>query len=199
VRFHFAAGLSDWVSQIVSDNSAVFELRALAKKLTEQGYQLRVTRNFAKAKEFLWAKYRELPDSRFGLLISSRDRDLKEIGVEERRFLKAGPWYADSEASPNSCRRLQDPVTEFAAQGLELDHVLLVWGGDFVLKNGRWDNCAAKKYRDKTVKDALQLRRNAYRVLLTRGREGIIICVPAGISSLDETYSYLLEAGCQDF
>jgi DUF2075 family protein len=199
VRFHFAAGLSDWASKIIADNSSSEELSIIAAKLKEQGYQLRVTRNLGGAKDFLWAKYRDLPDSRFGILMSSRDRDLKEFGVEQNRFFRAGPWYADPESSPGSCRRLQEPATEFAAQGLELDHVLLVWGCDFVVNKRQWDNSSAKKYRDRSVKDALQLRRNAYRVLLTRGREGIIICLPAGLTSLDETYQLLLDSGCSAF
>jgi hypothetical protein len=75
---------------------------------------------------------------------------------------------------------------------------LLVWGGDFVLKNDDWDSSAAKKYLKKSaVKDPLQLRRNAYRVLLTRGREGVLICLPATLKELDETYAFLLEAGCE--
>lgn len=196
VRFNFAARLCDWAAGVVNDNSSSEELAAIASQLVSQGYQLRVTRNLGCAKDFLWAKYRDLPDSRFGVLVSSRDRDLSELGVEQNRFFRAGPWYSDSEHSPGSCRRLQEAATEFGAQGLELDHVLLVWGGDFVLKDGMWDNSGAKKYRGKTAKDPLQLRRNAYRVLLTRGREGVVICLPLGLPVLDETYSYLVGAGC---
>src|ERR1019366_4862140 len=107
-----------------NDNSPREELAAIARTLKSQGYQLRVTRNIGLAKDFLWAKYRDLPDSRFGILMSSRDRDLAEHGIEQNRFFRAGPWYADPESSPSSCRRLQEAVTEFAAQGLELDHVL---------------------------------------------------------------------------
>ena len=115
-----------------------------------------------------------------------------------RRFGWIGPWYADSEVSPQSCRRLSEPITEFDAQGLELDHTLLIWGTDFVLRNGKWDNSAAKRYQTRSgVQDALQLRRNAYRVLLTRGREGVAICLPEFIHELDDTFSFLVTAGCQ--
>ena len=188
---------SDWAAGIVEGKPA-HELASVAATLAKQGYQLRVTRDLKRAKDFLWTKYRELPEARFGMLISSRDRDLSAYGIEQNRFFRPGPWYADAEQSPSSCRRLSEPATEFAAQGLELDHVLLVWGGDLILKQGHWDNSGAKKYRDHTVKDALQLRRNAYRVLLTRGREGIVICVPQGLSVLDETYQYLIKSGCEE-
>ncbi len=96
----------------------------------------------------------------------------------------------------SACRRLQEPATEFVAQGLELDHVLLVWGGDFILSDGKWDHSMAKINRDKSFKYPLQLRQDAYRVLLTRGREGAIICLPSGIPILDETFSFLVDVGC---
>ncbi|MGD1030387.1 MAG: DNA/RNA helicase domain-containing protein [Opitutaceae bacterium] len=199
VRFNFAAGLSDWAAGIVADDSPPGKLREIARDLVRAGYQLRITRDLAKAQQFLWAKYRDLPDSRFGLLVSSRDRDLGAYEIRQSRFFRAGPWYADPEASPNSCRRLLEAATEFAAQGLELDHVLLAWGGDFLRNGTKWDNGGAKRYRDTAVKDPLQLRRNAYRVLLTRGREGLLIWVPEGKPSFDKTFEFLRDSGCMAF
>jgi hypothetical protein len=200
VRFNFATGLSEWAAGLVTDDVDIANLAGIACELRRQGYQLRVTRNLAQAQEFLWAKYRELPDARFGLLVSSRDKDLANFGVKpsDGRFFRPGPWYADPDSSPSSCRRLQDAITEFSAQGLELDHPLLVWGGDFARVGAKWDNSAAKRYLSKSaVKDPAQLRRNAYRVLLTRGREGILICVPQGLEKLDATYDLLAAAGCE--
>ncbi len=200
VRFNFAEGLSDWAAGVVSRERSSTELSLIATQLRQQGYQLRVTRGLARAKDFLWGKYRGVPEARFGLVVSSRDKSLKDYGVvpSDGRFFRSGPWYADPEDSPSSCRRLQDAITEFSAQGLELDHTLLVWGGDFVLKDSEWDFSAAKKYLKKSaVKDPLQLRRNAYRVLLTRGREGVLICVPETIREMDETYAFLVAAGCE--
>jgi hypothetical protein len=196
VRFNFAAGLTDWAAGVVQDDPVQPALASIAAILKKSGYQIRITRRLGRAKEFLWEKYKGQPESRFGMLVSSRARGLAPYGVEQNRFFHAGPWYADPDISPSSCRRLQEPATEFAAQGLELDHVLLAWGDDFVMRGGSWDNSAAKKYRDKSVKDPKQLRRNAYRVLLTRGREGILIWVPDGLTALDETYEFLLAAGC---
>ena len=86
-------------------------------------------------------------------------------------------------------------MTEFGAQGLELDATLLAWGTDFVMKGGQWSNANARGYRLRSlVKDALQLRRNAYRVLLTRGRDACVVFVPP-IVELDETFEYLRNAG----
>jgi hypothetical protein len=200
VRFHFAAGLSDWAAGMVEDEQDPRRLVGIAQQLAKQGYQLRVTRRLGHAKEFLWKKYAELPEARFGMLTSSRNKRIREVidVPQSARFFRAGPWYADPESSPASCRQLKEAITEFAAQGLELDHTLLIWGADFVLKDARWDNSAAKSYQKSSgVQDALQLRRNAYRVLLTRGREGAIICLPEFMRELDETFAFLVAAGCE--
>jgi hypothetical protein len=200
VRFHFAAGLSEWASGVVDDQPNSERLADVASTLARQGYQLRVTRNLGAAKQFLWKKYAELPDARFGLMTSSRNKRIGDVIDEPERakFFRAGPWYADPEFSPRSCRQLQEAITEFAAQGLELDHTLLIWGTDFVLNHGCWDNSAAKTYQKSSgVQDPLQLRRNAYRVLLTRGREGAILCLPQFMRELDETFAFLVAAGCE--
>jgi hypothetical protein len=200
VRFHFAAGLSEWAAGVLDERPAAARLSHLPKNLAGQGYQLRVTRSIGRAKEFLWKKYARLPDARFGLLHSSRDKRINEVlnVGPRRRFGWVGPWYADPESSPQSCRRLTEPITEFEAQGLELDHTVLLWGTDFVMKEGLWDNSGAKIYQKKSgVSDALQLRRNAYRVLLTRGREGAVICLPQSMRELDETFSFFVAAGCE--
>lgn len=200
VRFHFAAGLSEWAAGIIEDHPDAVALVCIARQLAQQGYQLRITRSLGRAKKFLWDKYAELPDARFGMMTSSRHKRIGEVIDEPQsgRFFRAGPWYADPQASPCSCRQLREAITEFAAQGLELDHTLLIWGTDFVLDSGLWDNSAAKVYQKKSaVHDALRLRRNAYRVLLTRGREGVVICLPEFMRELDETYAFLLTAGCE--
>ncbi len=200
VRFHFAARLSEWATGVVSEKPDVAQLATIAKELATKGYQLRVTRTLRAAKEFLWKKYADLPDARFGLLHSSRDKrisDVIDLG-RRRRFGWVGPWYADPEDSPESCRRLIQPISEFEAQGLELDHTLLIWGTDFMQKARSWDDSSARQYRSKSgVRDPLQLRRNAYRVLLTRGREGLVICLPQFLNELDETFEFFVAAGCE--
>ena len=201
VRFHFAAMLSDWATGVISDKPDVVELAAIAKDLAAKGYQLRVTRTLRTAKELLWKKYEHLPDARFGLLHSSRDKRIGDVIdlPRRRRFGWIGPWYADPAESPESCRRLIQPISEFEAQGLELDHALLIWGTDFVLDGASaWGNALAKKYQSKSrVQNPIQLRQNAYRVLLTRGREGLLICLPQFLSELDRTFELLAGAGCE--
>ena len=200
VRFHFASGLSEWASSLIDGTRTHEELQKLADVLWSQGYQIRLTRDLHRAKEFLWEKYRDQPDARYGLLTGGRDKGLNELDIHKVKTFSfhAGPWYADPESSPSSCRRLTDAISEFSAQGLELDHSLLVWGTDLIRKGYKWDDSLAMRYQKRgDVEDPLRLRLNAYRVLLTRGREGVLICVPRSIPELDETYEFLLNAGCR--
>lgn len=200
VRFHFAHGLSEWASALMDGTHTPEQLRTLVDRLWTQGYQIRITRDLHQAKAFLWDKYRDQPEARYGLLTGGRDKGLDELDIQKVKTLtfRAGPWYADPESSPSSCRRLTDAISEFSAQGLELDHSLLVWGTDLIRKEGHWDDALAMRYKKRgDVEDPLRLRLNAYRVLLTRGREGVLICVPRSIRELDETYDHLIAAGCR--
>jgi DUF2075 family protein len=106
-----------------------------------------------------------------------------------------GPWYGEDETNSHSCRRLNTAVTEFGAQGLELDAVLLTWGTDLIRQENCWSNAKARGYkRGAHVRNPFQLRLNAYRVLLTRGRDATVVFVPS-LPELDETNRHLTTSG----
>jgi hypothetical protein len=213
LRFHFCSDLDAWVDGALADDrgwpdevcgeeagAISGHCRDLADRLEQQGYHLRMTRDLEVARTHLRDRYSDARDARFGLLASSRDKSLEGWGVRngwhDTRAVRLGPWYGDSERdSPYSCRHLRDCVTEFGAQGLELDGVLLAWGTDLVRKDDRWSNAWAKRHaRSAHVRDPFQLRLNAYRVLLTRGRDGAVIFVPP-MPQLDETFAWLSACG----
>jgi hypothetical protein len=144
-------------------------------------------------------------------MMSSRDKCLMAHGVPQiPRFAKIGEWYAEDDVNPNSCRRLREAITQFEAQGLELDASLVCWGNDFLWRDKprpvetdagtvttHWDDSLAKRWLKKSnVRNPLMLRRNTYRVLLTRGRQGGVIFVPPG-EGLSTTYNKLVAAGCE--
>jgi hypothetical protein len=165
---------------------------------------LRITRDLDVAKEYLRSRYHEDLDARFGLVASSRDKDLRRFSIDNAlgpfSGFRAGPWYVegDDDARGRSCRALRECVTEFACQGLELDAVLLGWGTDLFRENGSWTNRLAKRYQDPgRIRNPFQLRVNAYRVLLTRARDATVIFVPP-MPLLDETYSYLCSCGFRE-
>jgi hypothetical protein len=174
----------------------------LAQTLAKQGYDLRITRDLDVSKAYLRDRYSESPDARFGIIASSRDKDLVRFGVmndfQSTKIMRYGPWYGDGESVPGnrSCRLLRDCVTEFGAQGLELDAALLAWGTDFLLADGRWAIEGARGYKrgGPKVRNPWQLRANAYRVLLTRARDATVLFVPR-LSELDATFDYLQGSG----
>lgn len=200
LRFHLASDLHRFVGDLLVGAEPA-SLAEIAHRLERDGYHLRITRDLDEAKSYLRQRYADDLYARFGIVASSRDKDLPQFGVyndfQATKNVRVGPWYGDDEDAygGRSCRRLESCVTEFGAQGLELDAVLLAWGTDFVRTDGVWSNAKARGYkRGAHVRDAFQLRVNAYRVLLTRGRDATVIYIPA-LAELDETHQYLTESG----
>jgi DUF2075 family protein len=212
LRFHFADDLDRWVDLLL-DGDDPARGRALAVSLERDGYHLRMTRDLEVAKTYLHERYAEAPDARYGLVASSRDKVLEPgwgvpNGWHATQRVQLGPWYGEGDGDRRSCRQLEQCVTEFGAQGLELDAVLLAWGNDFIRAGGgsaaggaaspalspagdHWTNAYAKRHaRGSHVKDPYRLRVNAYRVLLTRGRDAAIIFVPRD-PLLDATAAWL--------
>lgn len=200
LRYHQASDLHHFVAGLLEAKPAA-ELRKVAGQLEAAGFHLRLTRSLDAAKAYLRERYADDPDARFGLVASSKDRDLALFGVpngyQATKQVRLGPWYGDSETAyaGRSCRRLETCVTEFGAQGLELDATLLAWGTDLAMEGGRWSNARARGYLKRSkVRDAFRLRLNSYRVLLTRGRDACVVFVPP-LPELDETFEYLSAVG----
>lgn len=200
LRFHEARELHHFVAEMLAGAPAS-TLAPVAVRLNAAGYHLRITRDLDVAKGYLRERYADDRLARFGLLASSKDRDLARFGVlndfQSTKRVRFGPWYGEDEDEydGNSCRLLETCVTEFGAQGLELDATLLAWGTDLIREGGRWSTARARGYRSGAkVRDPYQLRVNAYRVLLTRGRDATMVFVPR-LDLLDETYAYLTSSG----
>jgi len=213
LRFHFCSDLDAWVDDLLADDrdwpdevcaaeadTVSAHCRVLGGRLEAQAYHLRMARDLEEARAYLRDRYADAPDARFGLVASSRDKALERWDVfndwHSTRRVQLGPWYGDGEHDGrHSCRHLRDCVTEFGAQGLELDGVLLAWGTDLARDGDRWSNASAKRHAQAAhVRDAFQLRLNAYRVLLTRGRDCAIIYVPP-MRELDQTAEWLQQCG----
>ena len=206
LRFHLAGDLHRFVAELLEPEERGGRASAVAESVLRpsgeeaNGLRLWVTRNLLKAKRYLWDRFEGQPDARFGLLASSRDKLLERFGVPNSfaatTRMNLGAWYAQGEESGRSCRHLSSCVTEFGAQGLELDMALLCWGSDLRRAGGLWSAESARKIKRSAVvvRDPFQLRVNAYRVLLTRGREGTVVFVPPD-AEMDETWEHLLASG----
>jgi DUF2075 family protein len=198
IRNHMIPKLHLLIDKILNGSQPT-DCKSICNQLQNAGLFLYITRDVDIAKSYMKSRYSKDTEARFGLIASSRDKSLVQYGItndyQSTKQIKLGPWYSDRPESKASCCQLSSTVTEFQAQGLELDMTLLCWGTDFAYINNKWNTDKAKGFQRGTrVKDPFRLRQNAYRVLLTRGREGTVIFVPPD-NYLDETYEYLIECG----
>ena len=205
LRFHATTKLHEFTEKLLSDGRPE-DMSEIANEIKApvgdqvDGIKLYATRDLHLAKEYLRDRYKEFPQARFGIIASSRDRDLNKLGITNdwNRKPRIGPWFSEGEENERSCRHLVDTISEFDCQGLELEMALLAWGTDFKKVNNEWSTENAKNYRPKGQTkpvDAFQLRVNSYRVLLTRGRDGVIVYISAELVEMQETYDYLVDCG----
>lgn len=168
-------------------------------------YPIVLTRSLEKAKQ--WLKDHNRGSERCGLLASAKAERLKAISVNVRYQPNFINWFLEDDTDIRSSNRLEDTLTEFKVQGLEIDWAGVIWDIDMPLEeDGQWHHYylhgGAKWHRiNKAINQEYQL--NAYRVLLTRARQGMVIVVPEGDSSdstrkpelYDSTYRYLRSVG----
>lgn len=173
LRTHRAERVQDWVAALISGD--ITKASNLSRSLKAQAFDMYLTPDLLRAKRYAFDRYAET-DKRYGLLASSKARNLQELGIDNgftgtRRYIAA--WYNAAPKDPKSCCQLSRPATEFQSQGLELDLPIICWGDDL-----RWEGNWLSTARTQYALDSQQLRLNSYRVLLTRGRDGFIIYLP---------------------
>ena len=200
VRSYRAEKLSAFVSAIIDgDLDSARGLYAAIQK----DYPVGLTRDLGRAREWLRSKARGT--ERYGLVASSGAIRLKPWGITVKTEIDPVTWFLNDKDDTRSSYYLEDVATEFDIQGLELDWVGVCWDADFRRKGNEWGLHAFKGTRWQEVND--RFRRvylaNAYRVLLTRARQGMVIFVPEGDESdhtrppeyYDETHAFLLACG----
>ena len=167
-------------------------------RLHDQRYPIYLTRDLDTAKAYVRRRIAEEPDKRVGLLASSHAKRLERHGVNNSfpatNRMKIDRWYNAPPDDPLASNALTQPVTEFGCQGLELDLPIVCWGEDYVWSSEAWRLTPIKRRYQQD--DPLALLRNAYRVLLTRGRDGLVIFVPPD-ELWDSTEVALLAAGAR--
>lgn len=185
-------------------------------------YPIVLTRDMKKAKEWLHSKVRGT--ERTGVLITKESARFKPLGIH---VLPSGDenavhWFLDDKANTKSSNYLEDAATEIQVQGLELDYTCLLWDADMRYNDRKWHFYkfnGTTKWNEQlpnteSKQELCKYMLNAYRVLLTRARSGMIICVPKGNSNktlsgfwedstrlpefYDDTYEYLRSLGIEE-
>lgn len=202
MRFFRAENVSLLVKQILDlEKSNAHEVL----KSIEQNYPIKLTRDFGKAKE--WVRDHARGTERYGMVVSSNAERLKPYAVDVRPRIKPIHWFLKDKTDVRSSYYLEDVATEFEVQGLELDWACMAWDADFRYENGKWNHWSFRGNRWQRVRmENLQVhQKNAYRVLLTRARQGMVIVVPEGDKKdhtrlpefYDPTFDYLKGIGFQ--
>ena len=166
-------------------------------------YPIYITRDISCAKSWLRAKARG--SERYGLLASSGAIRLKPFAINVKNSIDPINWFLNDNKDIRSSYFLEDVATEFDVQGLELDWTCVAWDADLRHDGTEWLRKSFRGAKWQTVndEDAKRYLKNAYRVLLTRGRQGMVIFVPNGShedetrppSFYDETFNYLRALG----
>lgn len=195
LRSHLAEDVAQWIAAILAGD--LTQAKILAERVTSQGFDVYITQDISVATNYVKERYHGQEDKRYGLLASSKAKNLPRWGIHNEynytKNLREGPWYNDPPTSFNSCCALRDVATEFSCQGLELDFPIVCWGDDFVWA-GEWRSPPAKRSK---AHDPHRLRVNSYRVLLTRGRDGFFIFVPKEVG-METTYTALVGVGVRE-
>ena len=218
LRSYRAEKLSAFIHSLLSIDDIAYSLYEEIK----DRYPIVLTRDIEKAKAWLHEKVRGT--ERTGVLISKESARYKPLGIH---VLPAGDedavhWFLEDKIDTRSSNYLEDAATEIQVQGLELDYTCVLWDADMRYDNGKW---RFYKFNGKTQwnevmdnneskHEQLKYMLNAYRVLLTRARAGMVICVPDGNSNktisgypedstrlpeyYDGTYEYLKSLGIKE-
>lgn len=183
-------------------------------------YPIVLTRDMEKAKRWIHEKARG--NERTGVLITKESARYKPLGIHvlPSDDDNAVHWFLDDITDTRSSNYLEDAATEIQVQGLELEYACVLWDADMRYEDGQWKFYTFNRRWNElkadtdSKQDRMKYMLNAYRVLMTRARSGMVICVPEGNPHKDEngfwedetrrpeyydgTYEYLKSLGLEE-
>lgn len=175
-------------------------------KLISDKYPIVITRNIESAKN--WLKEKARGSERYGIVVSSQAYRLKPLAIDVRVETDPVHWFLGEKNDVRSSYYLEDVATEFQVQGLELDWACVTWDGDFRYSENEWKTFSfvGNKWQNINKEERKLYLKNAYRVLLTRARQGMVIVVPKGNIEdhtrlpefYDDTYKYFKKIGLKE-
>lgn len=202
MRSFRAEDVSLLIKQLLDCNSA--DAKYTLSKINHN-YPIVITRDLSKAKQ--WLKDKARGTERYGIVVSSQAERLKPHAIFVKSTMDPIHWFLDGKDDVRSSYYLEDVATEFHVQGLELDWVCVTWDADFRYSENSWDTWSFVGNRWNRINklERKMYLKNAYRVLLTRARQGMVIVVPPGDINdhtrnpdfYDATFEYLKGIGFQ--
>ncbi len=211
LRSFRAETLSAFVQSMLAFRS---DAAYLYKDVTSRNYPIVLTRDMDTARA--WLRKQARGTQQTGILVTKVAARFKPLAVHilAQDEDNAVHWFLEDKTDIRSSNYLEDAATEIQVQGLELDYACVLWDADMRYENGAWNFYkfnGKNKWNPENNKENQKYMLNAYRVLLTRARQGIIICIPKGNSRLtlegfpedptrlpefyDGTYKYLKSLG----
>lgn len=200
MRSFRAEKLSSFVAEVLDGNAQG------AKRIVEDllpKYPIWLTRDLHAARE--WLRTVARGSERPGLVASSGAHRLRPEGIFVKASIDPANWFLNGKDDVRSSYSLEETATEFDIQGLELDWVGMCWDADLRYLNGRWRcfSFRGTKWQLVNAESRKVYLVNAYRVLLTRARQGMVIFVPEGNETdvtrpreyYDGTYKFLRDCG----
>ena len=168
-------------------------------------YPVRLTRDLMTAKR--WVREQCRGTARYGMLASSGALRLKPEGIFVKNEINVANWFLNGKDDVRSSYFLEDVVSEFDIQGLELDYSIVAWDADFRFDGTQWAcrRFVGNRWQNVSSEERRLYLKNAYRVLLTRARQGMVIFIPKGSDTdatrkrewYDNIYNYLRALGIE--
>lgn len=190
---------------------------SLYHDVKQKGYPIVLTRDMEQARA--WLRKQARGSQQTGVLVTKVAARFKPLAVHilGQGDENAVHWFLEDKTDIRSSNYLEDAATEIQVQGLELDYACVLWDADMRCEDGRWTYYkfnGKNKWNPENNEENRKYMLNAYRVLLTRARQGIVICVPTGNGKLgsdgfpedptrlpefyDGTYEYLKSLGLEE-
>ena len=195
--------LSSFIKELLDNNATKAQQLYGELKLT---YPIVITRDIEKAKN--WVRKKARGSERYGLLASSEGKRLRANGIWVSSNINHVGWFLNDKTNVDASFYLEVVASEFKVQGLEVDWGLLAWDIDFRYESRMFAYYKFRRDKWQHVNKEIQKRymKNAYRVLLTRARQGLVMYVPIGNDMdnttkrkyYDELYQYFKEVGIEE-
>jgi Uncharacterized conserved protein (DUF2075) len=203
MRSFRAENVSAFVKKVLDLERA--EAAAIYRQFSDR-FPIVMTRSVERARD--WLRLKARGTERYGLVVSSQALRLKPHAIDVRAPIDPVHWFLNGRDDVRSSYYLEDVATEFQVQGLELDWVGVVWDADLRYAHGGWKHHSfvGERWQQIHKPDRQTYLKNAYRVLLTRARQGMVIVVPQGTDRdatrnpafYDGTYRFLQSIGLEE-